>query len=218
MLNQVAAILCITALPLALAIVAYRHLPATRFEVGGGFGGVRVDAAGALAVYVFIAAVTWSIWEGNKPATHDRWMIYKVVGEGQLPEGYDLAQFDRMHVGLVLNPRRQTVSPPDAEGRFDWTVDLPVIVRENGEPDLRHEVWNPWTIAISYAPRSSKDADGRQLIADSPALNAASFVADLENRELKLSETVEMRRPTVPPAPDGGRDGIQENMLNFEEK
>ena len=217
MLNQFAAILCITVLPLALAIVAYRHLPATRFEVGGSIGGVRVDAAGALAVYVLIAGVSWKVWEEYRPAAHERWAVYKVVGEGQLPEGYDPAQFDRMHVGLVLNPRRQTVSQPGADGRFDWTVDVPVIVAKDEKPDLRHTIWNPWSIAISYAPRQSDDADGRQLIADSPALNTDSFVADTENRVLTLTDAVEMRQPTVSRTPDGGRDGVQENMLAFEE-
>ena len=214
---QIIAILMITALPLLLAVIAYRLLPSLDIRIGGeAIRGIKMDATGAVAVYVFTALLSWSVWDANRPASHPRWEVFTLHGKARLPDDFDPAEFRGAQVQLVLNPPTRIAMDDLADGLFDWNVKVPVRVDADGRPQWENADWGFREIKLGYPPPVPAEQQARRLIA--PGINPASanFAPSDDGRSLALVEPIVLRPQLISIRADGGQDGVIEARLEEE--
>ena len=217
-MTPIVPILVITVLPLFLAVIAYRQLPHLDIRIGGGFpSGWKIDAAGAVAVYIFIALLAQYIWEKNRPPTHPRWEVFTLHGQGELPEDFNLADYRGAQVQLVLNPPRRSALDDPADRLFDWNVKVPVRVDGEGNPQWEDADWGFREIRVSYPPPVPADQQVRRLVAAGAKLSAARR-SDTDLRTLYLEDPIPLRALDFPARPDGGQDGVSEARLEEEDE
>lgn len=200
MTGQLTAIFAITVLPLITAALAFRLLPDAKLNVDGRLGplsGLKINATGALALYVLVAAISWVVWKENKPALHERYNIYTFKGKARLPDG---VTFNRSDFRAIVSPPIQDGA--EFQGVVDWYFKAPVRMNADGEPDYFYDPWKLETFKIIYGSKHH-----------SRSLGVSDLrVSEDDERTLIFEEIIDIKPKTV----QRGSQGIQNLLMEPE--